>query len=133
MTLITLYAITLVVFLALDAVMLTLAMKPLFARHIGHLMAEPIRLAPAAAFYAAYVAGVIYLVSWPALTQGAALVVPAAVIGFLAYGTYEFTSYAVMRDWHWSMVLADVTWGTVLTAASAWAGVTAVRALGMTG
>jgi len=133
MTLVTLYALTLAVFLVADAVMLTLAMKPLFSRHIGHLMAEPIRMAPAVAFYAAYVAGVIYLVSWPALTQNAPLLVPAAVIGFLAYGTYEFTSYAVMRDWHWSMVLADTAWGTVLTAFSAWAGVTAVRALGMTG
>lgn len=59
------------------------------------------------------------------------LLVPAAVLGFLAYGTYEFTSYAVMRDWHWSMVLSDAAWGTVLTAFSAWAGVAAVRALGM--
>jgi uncharacterized membrane protein len=133
MTLITLYAVTLVVFLAIDALMLAFVMKPLFARHIGHLMAEPIRMTPAVAFYAAYVAGVIYLVSWPALTQGAPLLLPAAVIGFLAYGTYEFTSYAVMRDWHWSMVLTDTAWGTVLTAASAWAGVTAVRALGLTG
>jgi uncharacterized membrane protein len=133
MTLLALYAITLGVFLAIDALMLTFAMQPLFARHIGHLLAQPIRLAPAVAFYAAYVAGVIYLVSWPALTTNAPLLVPAAVIGFLAYGTYEFTSYAVMRDWHWSMVLADTAWGTVLTAFSAWAGVTAVRALGMTG
>lgn len=74
MTLITLYAVTLVVFLAVDALMLTFVMKPLFARHIGHLMAEPIRMAPAVAFYAAYVAGLIYLVSWPALTANAPLV-----------------------------------------------------------
>jgi uncharacterized membrane protein len=133
MTLITLYAVTLVVFLAIDALMLAFVMKPLFTRHIGHLMAEPIRMTPAVSFYAAYVAGVIYLVSWPALTQGAPLLLPAAVIGFLAYGTYEFTSYAVMRDWHWSMVLTDTAWGTVLTAASVWAGVTAVRGLGLTG
>jgi uncharacterized membrane protein len=131
MTLLTLYAVTLAVFLAVDALMLSFVMKPLFARHIGHLMAEPIRMSPAVAFYAAYVAGVIYLVSWPALAHNAPLLLPAAVIGFMAYGTYEFTSYAVMRDWHWSMVLTDAAWGTVLTAFSAWAGVAAVRELGM--
>ena len=53
------------------------------------------------------------------------------VLGFMAYGTYEFTSYAVMRDWHWSMVATDVVWGTVLTALSAAAGVWVTRALGL--
>lgn len=124
-----LYVSTAVVFLVVDAIMLTLVMKPLFARHIGALMADPIRLGPAALFYAAYVAGILYLVSWPALKSGAPLLLPAAVIGALAYGTYEFTSYAIMRDWHWTMVVTDTTWGAVLTAFSAWAGVTITRLL----
>ncbi len=106
-----LYLSTAAIFLILDAVMLTLVMKPLFTRHIGPLMLDDIRMGAAAAFYLAYLAGLCYLVSWPALTTGAAVVVPAAIIGAMAYGTYEFTSYAIMRDWHWSMVAADVTWG----------------------
>ena len=129
MQILTLYATTAIVFLILDAVMLTLFMKPLFSRHIGGLMLADIRILPAAAFYAAYVAGLIYLVSLPALKTGAPVLLPAAVIGAMAYGTYEFTSYAIMKDWHWSMVAADVTWGTVLTALSAWAGVAVTRAV----
>jgi uncharacterized membrane protein len=57
------------------------------------------------------------------------VVVAAAIIGAMAYGTYEFTSYAIMRDWHWQMVATDFIWGTVLTAFSAWAGVAITRAL----
>ena len=129
MQLVTLYLSTALVFLIVDAIMLTLVMKPLFTRHIGALMAEPIRYAPAAVFYAAYVAGLIYLVSLPALREGAPLILPAAIIGAMAYGTYEFTSYAIMRDWHWSMVMTDTLWGAVLTAFSAWAGVAITRAL----
>jgi uncharacterized membrane protein len=125
-----LYAATFATFLILDAIMLSLVMKPLFSAHIGPLMAEPIRLAPAALFYAAYVAGLIYLVSLPALRDNAPLILPAAVIGAMAYGTYEFTSYAIMRDWHWTMVATDTAWGTVLTAVSAWAGVQAARLVG---
>ena len=125
-----LYLSTAAVFLILDAIMLTLVMKPLFDRHIGALMLENIRVVPAALFYLAYVAGLIYLVSWPALKTGAPVLIPAAIIGAMAYGTYEFTSYAIMKDWHWSMVAADVTWGTILTATSAWAGVAIARALG---
>jgi uncharacterized membrane protein len=124
-----LYLSTAAIFLIVDAIMLTLVMKPLFARHIGPLMADPIRLGPAAVFYAAYVAGLIYLVSWPGLRDGGSVVIPAAIIGAMAYGTYEFTSYAIMRDWHWSMVAADTTWGAVLTALAAWGGVAVTRAV----
>lgn len=124
-----LYLATFGTFLVLDAIMLTLVMRPLFAAHIGPLLAEPIRLAPAALFYAAYVAGLLYLVSLPALRGGSPLILPAAIIGAMAYGTYEFTSYAIMRDWHWTMVVTDTAWGTVLTAVSAWVGVQAARAM----
>ena len=123
----TLYAATAAVFLILDAIMLTFVMKPLFTRHIGPLLVEPIRIAPAALFYLAYVAGLVYLVSFPALKTGTPLVVPALLIGLMAYGTYEFTSWSIMKDWHWQMVATDVTWGGVLTAFSAWAGVTITR------
>jgi uncharacterized membrane protein len=123
----TLYAATAAVFLILDAIMLTLVMKPLFSRHIGHLMAEPIRLAPAALFYLAYVGGLVYLVSIPAIRTGAPILLPALIIGLMAYGTYEFTSWAIMKDWHWTMVATDTLWGGALTAVSAWAGVTITR------
>jgi uncharacterized membrane protein len=124
-----LYVSTFAVFLILDAIMLSLVMKPLFTRHIGPLMAEPLRMGPAALFYAGYIAGLLYLVSIDGLRQGAPVLLPAAVLGALAYGTFEFTNYAILRDWHWSMVVTDTLWGTVLTAVSAWAGVAITRAV----
>ena len=66
-----LYASTAVVFLALDALMLIFVMKPLFTRHLGDQMLDGFRAGPAASFYAAYIAGLIYLVSWEGLKQGA--------------------------------------------------------------
>ena len=127
MQIVTLYLATTLIFLILDAFMLQLHMQPLFQRHLGPLLAENIRWAPAALFYLGYIAGLIYLVSLPALKTGSAIVIPAAIIGAMAYGTYEFTSYAIMRDWHISMLITDVIWGTVLTAFSAWGGVAVVR------
>jgi uncharacterized membrane protein len=53
-----------------------------------------------------------------------------AILGLVAYGTYELTSWAVMRDWHPAMVATDLAWGTVLTAGAVAAGVAAARALG---
>lgn len=129
MQILILYAVTAVIFLALDAVMLSLHMRPLFERALGDQVLADIRIVPAALFYLAYVAGLIYLVSFPALKTGAPIIVPAAVIGAMAYGTYEFTSYAIMKSWSPILVITDVTWGTVLTAFSAWAGVALTRAL----
>lgn len=125
----TLYLATFAVFLILDAVMLSLVMKPLFTRHIGPLMADPIRIGPAAVFYAGYIAGLVWLVSLPGLRDNGAVFLPAAVIGAMAYGTYEFTSYAVMRDWHWTMVVTDTLWGAALTGVAATAGVWIARAV----
>ncbi len=131
MTILTLYAVTAVLFLALDAVMLTFVMRPLFERHIGGLLLDDIRFGAAAAFYLAYLAGLIWLVSLPALREGTNLqaLIGGMVVGAMAYGTYEFTSYAIMKDWHPAMVATDLIWGTLLTGFSAWAGVATTRAL----
>ncbi|MBL3554417.1 DUF2177 family protein [Rhodovulum sulfidophilum] len=120
-----LYAITAVLFLFIDAVMLSLVMKPLFTRHIGDAMRDSPMMAPAALFYLAYVAGLVFLVAAPALRDAvperAAL--QGAVLGAMAYGTYEFTSMSIMKNWSWTMVATDTIWGAVLTGFSAWAGV----------
>ncbi len=129
MQIIILYVATTAIFLILDGLMLALHMQPLFKRHLGAQLLENIRILPAAAFYLAYIAGLLYLVSLPALKTGSAIVIPAALIGAMAYGTYEFTSFSIMKDWHWSMVATDVIWGTILTAVSAWGGVAVTRAL----
>ena len=63
MSILILYVSTAVIFLALDALMLTFVMRPLFERHIGGLLLENIRMVPAALFYLAYVAGLVWLVS----------------------------------------------------------------------
>ncbi|ADO42728.1 DUF2177 family protein [Ketogulonicigenium vulgare] len=120
-----LYLVTAVVFLGLDAIGITRMIQPLFARHIGHLFADPLRVVPAALFYLGYVAGVIYLVSLPALRAGAPMqaLISGLILGLLAYGTYEFTNYATLQDWHWHQVAVDLTWGTLLTGFSAWVGV----------
>ncbi|MGA0539450.1 DUF2177 family protein [Neotabrizicola sp. VNH66] len=123
-----LYLVTVVVFLGLDAAGINWLIRPVFERHVGGLLASPLRLGPAALFYLAYVAGVLWFVSWPALKEqapGQALF-NGMVLGFLCYGTYEMTNYATLRDWSLEQVAVDLTWGTFLTGVAAWAGVAAL-------
>ncbi|MGL5009955.1 MAG: DUF2177 family protein [Paracoccaceae bacterium] len=120
-----------VIFLILDALMLTYVMRPLFEKHLGDQMLSSLRLFPALLFYVGYVAGLTYLVSWPALKAGdpMAALLPAAVVGAMAYGTYELTSYTIMKTWHPQLVLVDMAWGIVASALVAAGGVWITRAV----
>ena len=127
-----LYFSTAVIFFAADAIGLRLMIKPVFERHVAHLFAEPFRVVPAVLFYLGYVAGVVWFVSIPALRTGdpVAALVGGIALGLMAYGTYEFTNYATLRDWSMEQVAVDTIWGGVLTGFSAWAGVMIARMVG---
>ena len=127
----TLFATTALVFLTLDAIMLIFVMSPLFERYTASLLLPDIRLGAAIAFYLVYVVGVLYFVSVPSLVAGSSTyaLLNGALLGALAYGTYEFTNYATLKNWAWQMVAADVAWGALLTGFSAWAGVIITRAI----
>lgn len=120
-----LYLATAGVFLGLDMLGIRYLIRPVFERHVGHLLADPLRLGPAAVFYLAYVAGLLWFVSLPALREGAPLqaLIGGAILGFIAYGTYEMTNYATLSDWSLQQVMVDGLWGIALTGFSAWAGV----------
>ncbi len=124
------YIVMLVSFLAIDAVWLKLVMKPLFDRHVGLLLAERLRLGVAAGFYLFYVAGIAYFAVAPALSDGgwSIAVLNGALLGGLAYGTYEATNMATLKGWRWSMVVVDVAWGAVLTSVTALVGFMVLRA-----
>jgi uncharacterized membrane protein len=106
-------------FLAVDAVMLGRLIGPFFRRRVGHLLDAPPALGPALAFYLLYVAGLVWLVVLPAGGAAAKAAGEGAVLGALAYGTYEFVNKATLRGWRWSMVALDTGWGAALTAGTA--------------
>ncbi|WP_415233428.1 DUF2177 family protein [Pseudorhodobacter sp.] len=125
------FAATSIVFLVADALMLGLLLGPIFRNHLGETLLDGLRLGPAIAFYLLYMAGLTYFAGLPALRDGAALsaLYNGAALGLIAYGTYELTSWAVMRDWHPQMVFMDLTWGAVVSGISAYIGARAALAL----
>jgi len=131
MTPLILYAVTAMIFLAADAVMLRFVIQPLFKRNLGDWLLDPIRYGPAIGFYLAYVAGLVWLVSWPAHLAGqpGQALLNGMVLGAVAYGTYEFTNLSTLTRWSGAMVATDLVWGTVLTGVAAWAGVLALGVL----
>ncbi|MCO5063501.1 MAG: DUF2177 family protein [Rhizobiaceae bacterium] len=121
-----------VAFLILDAIWLTIMADSLYRPLLGNKLAEGFALAPAAAFYLIYIAGIVYFAILPALQDGglgrAAL--NGIVLGFVAYATYDLTNQATLRDWPLAVTLADITWGTFVTAVGASAGFLAASRFG---
>jgi uncharacterized membrane protein len=110
--------------LALDAIWLSTMAERLYRPQLGALLAEEFRAGPAVAFYAIYLFGVVYFSVAPALKIGgwrkAAL--NGALLGLVAYGTYDLTNQATLRNWPVLVTMLDLVWGAFLTAVSAASG-----------
>ncbi len=124
------FATTSIAFLVADALMLGLVLGPIFRSHLGDALLDGLRIGPAIAFYLLYMAGLTYFAGVPALRDGAAspALINGALLGLVAYGTYELTSWTVMRDWHPQMVVMDMAWGAVVSGVCAYIGARAALA-----
>ena len=115
------YAATAVIFLALDAAWLTTMSERLYRSELGSLMLERPAIAPAAAFYLIYVAGMIVFAVLPGLESGrwTTALGRGALLGLVAYAAYDLTNQATLRGWSWRVTLADLCWGTFVTGVAA--------------
>lgn len=125
------YGATAAVFLALDVVWLTTIALGLYRRELGGLLLDKPSLAISAGFYLIYVVGIVFFCVVPALNGGnwVNALVSGAVLGLVAYGTYDITNLATLKNWSTTVAIADLSWGTALTAISATAGYLIVAAL----
>lgn len=118
------------IFLVADAVMLSKFMGPLFRQHLGEDLLDGLRLPAVVGFYFIYLFGMVWFAGLPGLREGIGVAaLNGAILGLVAYGAYELTSWAVMRDWHPSMVAADMVWGAAVTAGAVTGGVLVARSL----
>ena len=107
-----------VLFLAIDMVWLLWLGRGFYVSEIGDLLRQPPNLGAAGAFYALYVTGLMVMVVWPAVQGGSVsqAVLYGAILGLVAYGTYDLTNLAVMKGFTTRIAIIDMAWGTVLTA-----------------
>lgn len=124
MQLIIAYLASAVVFLVLDLVWLGLVASEYYRGQMGGLLAQPLNVTAAAAFYILFLVGVMIFAVQPALDQGGVprALMLGALFGFFTYMTYDLTGLAVIRDYPVKLALVDIAWGTFLTAMAAAAG-----------
>ena len=124
------YAITLIVFLGLDFLWLGFVARGFYASQLAGLIRENINYLAAGIFYLAYVAGIVFFAIAPALAEGSwrKAAIHGACLGLLAYGTYDMTNMATLKNWPVTMSFVDMIWGGVLTGLSGLIGYLVVRA-----
>ena len=116
-------AIGAVAFMVLDGVWLGLLMKNFYRDQLAPI----VRLADGgiaphwpAAFVVYVLLGtgiaVFVIPRAPTVSLAAAY---GALLGLVVYGVYDFTNYSTLRQWPFVLVLVDVAWGMVASAACA--------------
>jgi uncharacterized membrane protein len=125
------YVTVLLVFGAIDATWLSTMGPVIYKPALGDILAPSLRIGPAIAFYAMYPIGVVVFAVLPALRAqtpmtGAAL---AALFGAIAYGTYDLTNYATLRNWNLQITVLDIVYGALASGVAATAAYYAVRAV----
>jgi uncharacterized membrane protein len=116
-----LYLATMVVLLPLDLLFLGVLAKGLFASEVGDMLGE-VRVAPAILFYLVYIIGIVVFVNGAAAATWQSATLHGALFGLFCYATFELTSMAMLKHWSWTVVAVDMSWGVIVTAISATAG-----------
>lgn len=118
-----LYASCALIFFPLDFIWLSTMGKHFYFPQLGNLLLPSPNLWIAGAFYLAYLVGVVILVAAPAEGDVTKALLMGAVLGFVAYGTYDLTNLSTINGFKPAVAVVDMAWGTTLTAVSAAGGV----------
>ncbi|WP_394787257.1 DUF2177 family protein [Rhodoferax sp.] len=118
------YVATVLSMLVLDAIWLGLVATPWYQQGIGHLTAAEPNFTAAIAFYLLYALGLLVFAVVPnvAVPGVAKTAAQAAFFGLLAYGTYDLSNLATLRNWPLGLSLLDMAWGSFVSALAASAG-----------
>ena len=75
-------------------------------------------------FYLGYIVGIVYFAIKPNLVNGnyKTVIRDGALLGLLAYATYDMTNMATLKGWSLTVSLVDMVWGMIITGTSSLAG-----------
>ncbi|MBU1094480.1 MAG: DUF2177 family protein [Firmicutes bacterium] len=116
LTFLKLYAVSFVIFFAIDLFWLGIVAKKLYQTEIGHLLKTDVNWVAAMLFYLLFIGGLVIFVLMPAVEAGNIwkAVLLGALFGFITYATYDLTNLATLKDWPLKITIIDLFWGTFL-------------------
>lgn len=120
LTFLKLYAVSFIIFFAIDLFWLGIIAKKLYQAEIGHLLKTDVNWIAAVLFYLLFIGGLVIFVLMPAVEAGNLwkAVLLGALFGFITYATYDLTNLATLKDWPLKITIIDLSWGTFLGAST---------------
>ena len=109
---------TSIIFLIIDVIWLSYAVKYFYKPQLGDLLNEKPVMWAAIGFYLVYVIGLSIIILQPAIINESISQAfwMGIVFGIVAYGTYNLTNMATVKNWSSYVVFIDMFWGGFLTA-----------------
>ena len=113
------------IFLIIDVLWLSITVKSLYRPALGDLLKDKPVMWAAVLFYIIYMIGLALIILKPALANDSILQAlwTGVVFGVVAYGTYNLTNMATVKNWSASIVWIDMLWGGFLTGFSSAVGI----------
>ena len=113
------------IFLIIDVLWLSITVKSLYRPALGDLLKDKPVMWAAVLFYIIYMIGLALIILKPALANDSILQAlwTGVVFGIVAYGTYNLTNMATVKNWSASIVWIDMLWGGFLTGFSSAVGI----------
>ena len=114
-----------IIFLIIDVLWLSITVKSLYRPALGDLLRDKPVMWAAVLFYIIYMIGLALIILKPALANDSILQAlwTGVVFGVVAYGTYNLTNMATIKNWSASIVWIDMLWGGFLTGFSSAVGI----------
>jgi len=119
-----------IIFLVIDVIWLSITVKSLYRPALGGLLAEKPVMWAAVLFYIIYMLGLALIILKPAISNDSILQAfwTGVVFGVVAYGTYNLTNMATIKNWSANIVWIDMMWGGLLTGFSSAVGIYLTKA-----
>ncbi len=110
-----LYLIALPIFLAIDALWLSVIAKNFYAKQIGWLLKTTPNFYAAGIFYLLFVLGLVIFVIQPSIFKASiwSAIGLGLLFGLITYATYDLTNFATIKNWPISVTVIDLIWGSL--------------------
>ncbi|WP_293906337.1 DUF2177 family protein [Phenylobacterium sp.] len=117
------YLATAIAFAAVDFIWLTQVGPKVYFPTLEPVALHAARMGPAVVFYLAYMLGLVALAIWPKRNEPLIqTTLTGAILGAMCYATYDMTNQATLKVWATQITIADICWGTFVTAVGATVG-----------
>ena len=114
-----------IIFLLIDILWLSYSVKYFYQPNLGSLLNDKPVIWAAILFYLIYCLGLAVIILKPALADDSLsyAFINGIIFGVVAYGTYNLTNMATIKNWSINVVFVDMIWGGLLTGFSCMSGI----------